>query len=101
MKKHFIHLLISKKRYVADKYEDMQIVVNGTLWSIVLKARDNAPIVKHVFGNVIEKIMIDKDLDKTANGLKQTWRLTREDKFSMRDTFITKSLVDIIRIHKG
>ena len=25
---------------------------------IVLKRRDNAPIVKHVFGNVIEKIMI-------------------------------------------
>ena len=39
---------------------------------IVLKRRDNAPIVKHVFGNVIEKIMIDKDLTKSVEWLKQT-----------------------------
>ena len=31
---------------------------------IVLKRRDNAPIVKYVFGNVIEIIMIEKDFQK-------------------------------------
>ena len=50
----------------------IQKVVNVILWSIiVLKRRDNAPVVKHVFGNVIEKIMIDKDLDKTAGMVKR------------------------------
>ena len=36
---------------------------------IVLKRRDNAPIVKYVFGHVIEKIMIEKDFDATVEWL--------------------------------
>ncbi len=59
---------------------------------IVLKRRDNAPIVKHVFGNVIEKIMIDKDLDKAVEWLKQTLTDITDGKFPMSYFIITKSL---------
>ena len=59
---------------------------------IVLKRRDNAPIVKHVFGNVIEKIMIDKDLDKSISWLEQTLKDIRGEKFPMNYFIITKSL---------
>jgi DNA polymerase elongation subunit (family B) len=60
---------------------------------IVLKRRDNAPIVKHVFGNVIEKIMIDKDLNKSVEWLKETLTDIRGgEKFPMNDFIITKSL---------
>ena len=85
-------ILISKKRYVADKYEFDTKSCKRNSMGIVLKRRDNAPIVKHVFGNVIEKIMIDKDLDKTAEWLKQTLSDIRDGKFSMRNFIITKSL---------
>ena len=76
-------ILISKKRYVADKYEFDVNECKRNSMGIVLKRRDNAPIVKHVFGNVIEKIMIDKDLDKSVTWLKQTlkdegWRIPYE-----------------------
>ena len=85
-------ILISKKRYVADKYEfDINSCKRNSM-GIVLKRRDNAPIVKHVFGNVIEKIMIDKDLDKTVDWLKQTLLDIRDGKFTMRNFVITKSL---------
>ena len=85
-------ILISKKRYVADKYEfDINYCSRNSM-GIVLKRRDNAPIVKHVFGNVIEKIMIDKDLQKTATWVKETLKDIRDGKFSMRNFIITKSL---------
>jgi len=85
-------ILISKKRYVADKYEfDINYCSRNSM-GIVLKRRDNAPIVKHVFGNVIEKIMIDKDLQKTATWVKETLNDIRDGKFSMRNFIITKSL---------
>jgi len=85
-------ILISKKRYVADKYEFNADECKRNSMGIVLKRRDNAPIVKHVFGNVIEKIMIDKDLDKSVLWLKQTLAAVRANKFHMNDFVITKSL---------
>jgi DNA polymerase elongation subunit (family B) len=59
---------------------------------IVLKRRDNAPIVKHVFGNVIEKIMIDKDLHKSVEWLQQTLQDIRSGNYPMSKFIITKSL---------
>ena len=85
-------ILISKKRYVADKYEFDVNECKRNSMGIVLKRRDNAPIVKHVFGNVIEKIMIDKDLDKSVTWLKETLSKIRDGGFPMNDFVITKSL---------
>ena len=87
-------ILVSKKRYVADKYEfDMSPgSCKRNSMGIVLKRRDNAPIVKHVFGNVIEKIMIDKDLQKSIDWLKQTLADIRAGKFPPSFFIITKSL---------
>ena len=85
-------ILISKKRYVADKYEFDVNECKRNSMGIVLKRRDNAPIVKHVFGNVIEKIMIDKDLHKSVLWLKETLSKIRDGGFPMNDFVITKSL---------
>jgi DNA polymerase elongation subunit (family B) len=85
-------ILISKKRYTGDKYEFNTEDCKRTAMGIVLKRRDNAPIVKHVFGNVIEKIMIDKDFDATLDWLKESLSQIRNGEFSMRYFVITKSL---------
>ena len=85
-------ILVSKKRYVADKYEFNAESCKRNSMGIVLKRRDNAPIVKHVFGNVIEKIMIDRDLQKSVEWLKQTLLAIRQGKFPMSYFVITKSL---------
>ena len=75
-KTFFPFILISKKRYVGDKYEWESDVDNRnfkrTSMGIVMKRRDNAPIVKYVFGNIIEKIMIDKNFNDALNWLKTT-----------------------------
>ena len=94
-------ILVSKKRYVADKYEFNIHSSKRNSMGIVLKRRDNAPIVKHVFGNVIEKIMIDKDLDKSVTWLKQTLSDIRQGKFPMSYFVITKSLRGYYKNPKG
>ena len=85
-------ILISKKRYIGDKYEFDIDECKRTSMGIVLKRRDNAPIVKHVFGNVIETIMIDKDLHKSVDWLRKTLQNIRQGKFSINQFIITKSL---------
>ena len=86
-------ILISKKRYTGDKYEfSFEDGCKRTAMGIVLKRRDNAPIVKHVFGNVIERIMIDKDFDLAVNWLKETLQQIRNEQFILRYFVITKAL---------
>ena len=85
-------ILISKKRYTGDKYEYDINECKRTSMGIVLKRRDNAQIVKHVFGNVIEKIMIEKDFDLTVNWLKETLQQIRNEEFNLRYFVITKAL---------
>ena len=85
-------ILISKKRYTGDKYEFTSDDCKRTAMGIVLKRRDNAPIVKYVFGNVIEKIMIERDFDNTLKWLKDTLQRIRNGEFPLRYFVITKSL---------
>jgi len=85
-------ILISKKRYTGDKYEFEPTNGKRTAMGIVLKRRDNAPIVKYVFGHVIEKIMIEKDFLATVEWLKQTLQEIREGKFPISYFVISKSL---------
>ena len=63
-------ILISKKRYTGDKYElKADKLKERTSMGIVMKRRDNASIVKYVFGNVIEIIMNQKSVDKAMEWL--------------------------------
>jgi DNA polymerase elongation subunit (family B) len=85
-------ILISKKRYTGDKYEFEPTDAKRTAMGIVLKRRDNAPIVKYVFGHVIEKIMIEKDFDATVLWLKETLVKIRNGEFPLSYFVISKSL---------
>ena len=94
-------ILISKKRYTGDKYEFDTKDCKRTSMGIVLKRRDNAQIVKHVFGNVIEKIMIDKDFNLTLDWLKETLQMIRNGEYPMRYFVITKALRGYYKNPKG
>tara|TARA_B110000971_G_C20040032_1_gene517458 strand:- start:344 stop:4171 length:3828 start_codon:yes stop_codon:yes gene_type:complete len=85
-------ILISKKRYTGDKYEFDINECKRDAMGIVLKRRDNSPIVKHVFGNVIEKIMIEKDFKSTLEWLKETLHQIRTEQFPLRYFVVTKAL---------
>ena len=52
--------LLSKKRYVGMLYEEDPNVCFRKSMGIVLKRRDNAPIVKDVYGGIIDILMKEK-----------------------------------------
>jgi DNA polymerase elongation subunit (family B) len=95
-KTFFPFILLSKKRYIGDKYEWIQDVENNnykrTSMGIVMKRRDNAPIVKYVYGNMIEKIMIEKNFQESLKWLINTLEEITNGGFDMNMFIITKSL---------
>ena len=86
-------ILISKKRYIGDKYEfSVEETPKRTSMGIVMKRRDNAPIVKYVYGNLLEIIMKQKDLVKAQQWLENTLQEIIDEKQSLDMFIITKSL---------
>ena len=59
---------------------------------IVLKRRDNAPIVKDVYGGIIDILMKEKDIQKSIAFLKSCLRDIVEEKYPIEKLIITKSL---------
>ena len=59
---------------------------------LVLKRRDNAPIVKEVYGGVIDIIMHDQDFDKAIEFTKQMLQDTIDGNIPMDKLVFSKSL---------
>jgi DNA polymerase elongation subunit (family B) len=59
---------------------------------IVLKRRDNAPIVKDVYGGLIDILMQNNDIEKAVDFLKTSMQNMVDEKYSMDKLIITKSL---------
>lgn len=84
--------LLSKKRYVGMLYEDDPNKCKRKSMGIVLKRRDNAPIVKDVYGGVIDILMKDKDIEKAAMFMETCLQNIVDEKYGMDKLVITKSL---------
>jgi len=91
-------ILLSKKRYVGDMSEDG--LEDGDFhrksMGIVMKRRDNAPIVKYVYGNAVNEILKSNSVEesvKTATAFVQNAaRDLLAGKFALNKLTITKSL---------
>ena len=59
---------------------------------IVLKRRDNAPIVKDVYGGIIDILMKDQDIEKAIDFLKSSLQNIVDEKYPLDKLIITKSL---------
>jgi DNA polymerase elongation subunit (family B) len=86
--------LLSKKRYVGDMTEGglEDADYHRKSMGIVMKRRDNAPIVKTVYGGVIERILVERDVVSAFTFARQTARDLMAGKFPMKRLTITKSL---------
>lgn len=84
--------LLSKKRYVGMLYEDDPEKSYRKSMGIVLKRRDNAPIVKDVYGGIIDILMKDKDITMAAKFLDKCLKAIVDEKYPMDKLVITKSL---------
>lgn len=85
-------ILFTKKRYVGHLYETDVNKFKQKSMGIVLKRRDNAPIVKHVFGGVIKTIMVEKDIKKSVKFLRKTLENLLEGQFDVNQLIISKTL---------
>jgi DNA polymerase elongation subunit (family B) len=84
--------LLSKKRYVGMLYEHDPDKCKRKEMGIVLKRRDNAPIVKDIYGGIIDILMKQKDIKQATDFLKSCLRNIVEEKYPMDKLVITKSL---------
>jgi DNA polymerase elongation subunit (family B) len=84
--------LLSKKRYVGMLYETDPNKGKRKSMGIVLKRRDNAPIVKDVYGGIIDILMKEKNIQKAVDFLQDCLKNIIEEKYPMDKLIITKSL---------
>lgn len=91
-KTFFPFCLLSKKRYVGMLYEHDPHECKRKSMGIVLKRRDNAPVVKDVYGGIIDILMKDKDVEKAIAFLKTSLQSLIDGNIGMDKLIITKSL---------
>jgi DNA polymerase elongation subunit (family B) len=84
--------LLSKKRYVGILYETDPNKGKRKEMGIVLKRRDNAPIVKDVYGGVIDILMKECNVQKAIDYVDKCLQELVEGNVSMDKLIITKSL---------
>lgn len=85
--------LLSKKRYVGMLYEHDPNKGKRKEMGIVLKRRDNAPIVKEIYGGIIDILMKDGDNLKNAiDFLKESIQNLVDEKYPMDKLIISKSI---------
>lgn len=84
--------LLSKKRYVGMLYEEDPNKGKRKEMGIVLKRRDNAPIVKDVYGGIIDILMKQQDIKMATDFLQQCLENIVNEKYSIDKLIITKSL---------
>jgi DNA polymerase elongation subunit (family B) len=84
--------LLSKKRYVGMLYEENPHKCKCKSMGIVLKRRDNAPIVKDVYGGIIDILMKDKNIDKSIEFLNKMLDNIVNKNININKLIISKSL---------
>jgi hypothetical protein len=84
--------LLSKKRYVGMLYETDPNKCKRKEMGIVLKRRDNAPIVKDIFGGIIDILMKKQNIQEAIDFLRGCLNNIVEEKYPMEKLIITKSL---------
>ena len=85
-------IIFSKKRYVGNKYEESATDFKQTSMGIVLKRRDNAPILKTIYGGAIQILLNERNVDKAVDFVKNKTMEMIQGKMSLSQLTITKSL---------
>jgi len=85
-------ILLSKKRYVGNKYEDNDQKYKQNSMGIVLKRRDNAPIVKKIYGGLIDIILDRHDINMAVDFLKSELLKMESNQVNIQELVITKNL---------
>jgi len=90
----FPFILFCRKRYVGMKYEDDVHKCKRMTMGVALKRRDNAPIVKDVFGGALDILMEHRDIKKAQEFVKNILVNILQNKIPLEKYVITKQLRD-------
>jgi len=93
--------LLSKKRYVSIKYEFDPKKGKRNEMGIVLKRRDNAPIVKDIYGGVIDILMKEKNIQKAIDYVNTCLQDLVDGNVPIDKLIITKSLRSFYKNPQG
>ena len=85
-------MILSKKRYVGNLYEEDPNSYKQKSMGIVLKRRDNAPIVKIVCGGIVDQILNKRDNKGALDFTKRALRDILSGKYPIDKYIITKTL---------
>ena len=84
--------ILSKKRYVGNKYEFDVNKFSQNSMGIVLKRRDNAKIVKKIFGGMVDILLNEIDVDKAVNFIKSSISDLLKGKYPLYNFITSKTL---------
>ena len=85
-------LIFSKKRYAGNMYENNADDYVHKYMGIALKRRDNAPIVKTIFGGAMKMLLDNRDVSGAFTFVKNKCMELVEGKVNLGQLTVTKSL---------
>ena len=89
--------ILSKKRYVGNKYEfDYDSYYQNSM-GIVLKRRDNANIVKKIVGGMVDILLNEIDTDKAIKFVKKSLKRLMDGYYPISDFETTKTLKGVYK----
>ena len=83
--------ILSKKRYVGNKYEFDKNKFKQNSMGIVLKRRDNARIVKKVVGGMVDILLNEVNVEKAVNYIKKSIINLLKGKYPLHN-FVTSKI---------
>ena len=81
-------IILTKKRYVGNLYEKNPNKFYQKSMGIVLKRRDNANIVKKIYGGIIDIILNKQDIDESIKFLREELSDLINGKTDLKDLII-------------
>lgn len=85
-------IIFSKKRYVGNKYEEDPEHYSQTSMGIATKRRDNAPLVKTIYGGAIRTLLNEKDIPGAVKFVQEKTMELVDGRMSLNQLTISKSL---------
>ena len=91
-KTYWPFIILKKKKYVGNKYENNPDKFNQDSTGIVLKRRDNAPIVKELCNGVINYLINYKDVKNIKNYIQTCIQDMFDNKYNIKYFLQSRSL---------
>jgi DNA polymerase elongation subunit (family B) len=93
--------ILAKKKYVGNKYENNYNKFKQACMGIVLKRRDNPPIVKKIIGGMLDIMLNIMDNDQVIQYVRNSIENLLDGKFSIRNFITSKALRDGYKYKDG